>query len=226
MMGRGSPLAFWVGVSLALHLLAGVAWLAAPPAPAASAQARLLAVHILNGVEQHRSRVEQVASQPRRAEARPTTEPSATSVGRASARQPAITEPPPATEPSATSVGRASARQPAITEPPHRAPLTESKSTLALRLQTRLLELLAEHLHYPPLAQRRGWEGVVLMQLRMEANGDISRLQVLESSGYPLLDRAATRGLQQVERLPQAVAWLRGEPFELVLPVHYRLIDL
>lgn len=202
MMGRGSPLAFWVGVSLALHLLAGVAWLAAPPAPAASAQARLLAVHILDGVEQHRSRVEQVASQPRRAEARPTT------------------------EPSATSVGRASARQPAITEPPHRAPLTESKSTLALRLQTRLLELLAEHLHYPPLAQRRGWEGVVLMQLRMEANGDISRLQVLESSGYPLLDRAATRGLQQVERLPQAVAWLRGEPFELVLPVHYRLIDL
>ncbi len=106
------------------------------------------------------------------------------------------------------------------------APLPAADVNIAQRLQTQLLERLAEQLRYPPLARARGWEGVVLMELRLEANGDISRLQVRESSGYPLLDRAASLGLQRVARLPQAVAWLQGESFELVLPVQYRLIDL
>ncbi|HEY9150242.1 MAG: energy transducer TonB [Gammaproteobacteria bacterium] len=106
------------------------------------------------------------------------------------------------------------------------APLLTADVSIAQRLQAHLLERLAEQLRYPPLARARGWEGVVLMELRLEANGDISRMQVRESSGYPLLDRAASLGLQRVARLPQAVTWLQGESFELVLPVQYRLIDL
>jgi protein TonB len=110
--------------------------------------------------------------------------------------------------------------------PPAQAPQPAPEARISERLQARLLERLAEQLRYPPLARVRGWEGVVLMQLRLEANGDISRLQVLESSGYPLLDRAASQGLRRVARLPQAVTWLQGETLDLVLPVQYRLIDL
>ena len=51
--------------------------------------------------------------------------------------------------------------------------------------KARLLELLATQLQYPALAQRRGWEGVVLMELRLEANGDISRLQLGGHATYP-----------------------------------------
>ena len=137
-------------------------------------------------------------------------------VGRASARQTDAREPsPPAARPP-------DSRPAAAAQAPRRA----AETHIAERLQAQLLERLAEQLRYPPLARARGWEGVVLMQLRLEANGDISRLRVLESSGYPLLDRAASQGLQRVARLPQAIAWLQGEAFELILPVQYRLIDL
>lgn len=238
MGSSGSPLAFWISVSLALHLVAGVAWLAMPAAPVLPAQARQLAVEILNGGDWQARRAEaqparDIATpaepQPRRAEARPARDiatPVEPQPRRAEARTTdtmALTEVSP--------VGRASARQPHTTEstPPMTratAPLPAADVNIAQRLQAHLLERLAEQLRYPPLARARGWEGVVLMELRLEANGDISRLQVRESSGYPLLDRAASLGLQRVARLPQAVAWLQGESFELVLPVQYHLIDL
>jgi protein TonB len=236
MGSSGSPLAFWISTSLALHLVVAAAWLATPPASQPPAQARQLAVEILNGGE----------TQPHRTEVRPTGDfPTAMDsppapADRAEARRPTLAEPQPrraearpADTLSVTEVplvGRASARHADATEPTPptsqaTAPLLAPDVSIVQRLQVRLLERLAEQLRYPPLARARGWEGVVLMELRLEANGDISHLQVLESSGYPLLDRAATQGLQRVARLPQARGWLRGEAFELVLPVHYRLID-
>ena len=229
-MGNGgSPLAFWISVSLALHLVAAAAWLGTPTAPTSTAQARQLALRILDGEAQRQvtdpgETPRQVMTEPvaQRAETRATQRTVPTPVQTRQASQP--TEQAVPREIPNEPVARAPAPS-APSEPTAQAPRVATEVSLALRLQTRLLELLATQLQYPALAQRRGWEGVVLMELRLEANGDISRLQVLESSGFPLLDRAATRGLQRVARLPQAHSWLRGEAFELVLPVHYRLID-
>lgn len=44
---------------------------------------------------------------------------------------------------------------------------------------------------YPMLARRRGWEGWVLVGLRVAPDGSPRDVRVLESSGFPLLDRAA-----------------------------------
>lgn len=225
----GSPLAFWISVSLALHLMAAAAWLGTPTAPTSTAQARQLALRILDGEAQRQ--VTDPGETPRQVMMEPVTHRVETRAIQRTVPAPVQTRQ--ASLPTEQAVpreipnepvARAPAR-PTPSEAPAQAPLVATEASLALRLQTRLLELLATQLQYPALAQRRGWEGVVLMQLRLEANGDISRLQVLESSGFPLLDRAATRGLQRVARLPQAHSWLRGEAFELVLPVHYRLID-
>ncbi|HKJ10411.1 MAG TPA: energy transducer TonB [Gammaproteobacteria bacterium] len=86
------------------------------------------------------------------------------------------------------------------------------------------MEGLQRYFHYPPLARARGWQGKVVLSLRINGNGKISRLKVARSSGYPVLDRAALRSLKQVRRLPQAAAWLHGRDVEMELPVRYQLV--
>jgi protein TonB len=91
-------------------------------------------------------------------------------------------------------------------------------------LRDTLLELVTHNLRYPAIARRKGWQGIVVLQLRIESGGEISRLQVNESSGYPVLDRAAVECLQ-LASIPQARRWLNGEAVEILVPVEYRLVD-
>ena len=102
---------------------------------------------------------------------------------------------------------------------------TPRPATPGPRLEAALRLRLAEHFRYPPLARRRGWEGTVRLGLRIEPDGRLTRVRVLASSGYGVLDRAAVRALARVGRVPEAAGWLGGRPFDMVLPVEYRLVS-
>ena len=123
---------------------------------------------------------------------------------------------------------RVAAGSPAETREP--SPATVASSTQPSRqesdrhLRNSLLELVATNLKYPPVARRKGWQGTVVLKLHIESNGRISRLQVSETSGYPVLDRAAVDSLQ-LASVVQADQWLNGKSVDIVLPVEYRLVD-
>jgi protein TonB len=87
-----------------------------------------------------------------------------------------------------------------------------------------LKRAFARYFHYPPSAVRRGWQGEVRLGLHIGANGRLSNIRVVHTSGYGILDRAALRSLGKVDVLPEAVALLNGDGLELVLPIHYRLL--
>ncbi len=99
---------------------------------------------------------------------------------------------------------------------------TQSARREALRNQLlgALRSRLARHLTYPPRARRRGWEGEVLLGLRIDADGRLRDIRLLHSSGHAVLDRAALRALHRVERLPLPADFA---PLQLRLPVIYRL---
>jgi protein TonB len=44
---------------------------------------------------------------------------------------------------------------------------------------------------YPRLARQRGWEGTVVLNVELLADGTVGDVTIAESSGYPLLDRLA-----------------------------------
>jgi len=83
---------------------------------------------------------------------------------------------------------------------------------------------LNQHFSYPRLAQKRNWQGKVLLSLRVSAKGKIDKVQLKNSSGYPVLDDAAIRSLLKVKTLPKISSWLSGDIY-LNLPVIYRLIE-
>lgn len=105
------------------------------------------------------------------------------------------------------------------------APVTAAAEREALRNQL-LGELqlrLSQHLSYPARARRRGWEGEVLLGLRIDRDGWLHDIRLLHGSGHAILDRDALRALRRVERLPLPANTSAFPSLELRLPVVYRL---
>lgn len=86
------------------------------------------------------------------------------------------------------------------------------------------MELITRELTYPAIARRKGWQGIVKLELHIEADGSITDLQIDETSGYSILDKAALQCLQ-LASIPGAAQWLRGHATNIVVPVEYRLLD-
>jgi protein TonB len=84
---------------------------------------------------------------------------------------------------------------------------------------------ISARFNYPLLARKRGWEGDVVLELRLEADGRMSNIRIAESSGYTLLDRAALKSAQAAEAAPQVAHWLAGRHMNILIPVYYRLVD-
>ena len=86
------------------------------------------------------------------------------------------------------------------------------------------MDLLTRKLNYPAIARRKGWQGVVKLELHIEPDGLISDLHIDQTSGYAVLDEAALQTLQ-LANVPNAAQWLHGETTNIIIPVEYRLID-
>jgi protein TonB len=86
-------------------------------------------------------------------------------------------------------------------------------------LQTALLPIF----EYPRVARRRGWQGRVKVGLYVDAGGDLSRIHLIESSGYSLLDKEAVKNVTSLRNVPAVIQWLDSSGMEVVLPVSYRL---
>lgn len=84
---------------------------------------------------------------------------------------------------------------------------------------------LLPYFEYPTVARRRGWQGRATVGLHVEADGDLTRVHLVESSGYALLDRAAVKNVTELRTVPGAARWLEGSNMDVVLPVRYQLQD-
>ncbi len=75
---------------------------------------------------------------------------------------------------------------------------------------------------YPGIAVARGWEGRVLLRLQIDAQGQVTEVTVLESSGRSILDAAAANAVKSWRAQP---ARRRGKAVatNVRLPIHFRL---
>jgi protein TonB len=55
---------------------------------------------------------------------------------------------------------------------------------------------------YPLAARQQGWEGTVTLRLEMVADGTVGAVQILKSSGHPLLDSAAQEAAKAWTHVP------------------------
>jgi protein TonB len=77
-------------------------------------------------------------------------------------------------------------------------------------------ERIQRALEYPPLARWRDSDGDALVRFEIDPTGVAREIQVVRSSGYPLLDASAVRAVENAKPLP----WVYG-PLEV--PVRFEL---
>ncbi|HJU03639.1 MAG TPA: energy transducer TonB [Nitrospiraceae bacterium] len=80
-----------------------------------------------------------------------------------------------------------------------------------------------EHLkRYPPIARMNRWEGKVVLQAAIREDGRLLDVDVVESSGYSILDQDAVDVLKRVSPLTLKYA-LEQPRVILQIPISYRL---
>lgn len=214
---------WFLGLSVAVHTAALVAWLPPEHNLGHSGQTLLLAV---------RNRSGETVQPPQNPAASHT--PSTTD--QTLLRQPAA--PPPVV--AATPVKQQPLKHPAVRQrldppvpvqdsTPRPAHTAQAASNISpeeqeQHLRNCVMDLITRQLTYPAIARRKGWQGIVRLELHVESDGLISDLHIDATSGYAVLDEAALQSLQ-LANIPGAARWLHGKAVDIVVPVEYRLID-
>lgn len=82
---------------------------------------------------------------------------------------------------------------------------------------------IAKHKQYPKIAQMRGWQGDVIVDLKLNGDGNVLSAKVHESSGHEALDKQALEMVKKASPFPTPPEALRGRTFNITVPVSFKL---
>lgn len=88
-----------------------------------------------------------------------------------------------------------------------------------------LSDLIRRHEHYPDRARRQRWEGTAVVGVSLSAEGRVTDIDLLESSGRKILDEAALGMVRRASPLPRAPEGLRGKERIVRVPIVFKLQD-
>ena len=80
-----------------------------------------------------------------------------------------------------------------------------TKSTFASSATYKIGSAKNPHPAYPLIARKKGWEGRVLIQAEIDREGNVSKIKVLESSGYKVLDNSSLETLKKWKFTPAKI---------------------
>jgi len=109
----------------------------------------------------------------------------------------------------------------------HTSPAAEDRPTPEKAQQRYLKEhfsyirdLITRRLAYPPMARKMRWSGKVVVAFVIAEDGTVHNLRVVDSSGFPVLDRSAAETVRNVAPFPKPP--VRAE---ITLPINFRMMQ-
>ncbi len=82
---------------------------------------------------------------------------------------------------------------------------------------------IANAKYYPRIAKRRGMEGQPIIAFTLGRQGQLTKVALVKTSGYQLLDQAALKAVHQAAPYPVIPAELKIDTFQFKLPVSFIL---
>lgn len=89
--------------------------------------------------------------------------------------------------------------------------------------QADLVRQLQRVKRYPPQAQSRSEQGVVLLGFTLDRTGHVLSHKIARSSGYPDLDNEVTAMITRAQPLPPFPAAMTQPSIDLMVPIHFTL---
>jgi periplasmic protein TonB len=87
--------------------------------------------------------------------------------------------------------------------------------------EAQLLAHIARFKRFPPAAQRRGEQGVVLMRLTLARGGGVLASSMVRGSGYADLDQEAQAWMARAEPLPAFPPEITAAQMDIVVPLRF-----
>ncbi len=110
--------------------------------------------------------------------------------------------------------------------PPVQKPFTPSPAQISDandQYGNTLWGAISKYKKYPRIAQQRGWQGEVIVELSLDGNGKLRSKQILQSSGYDSLDQQALEMVEKALPFPAPPEALRGSNFTIRVPIPFKL---
>ena len=88
---------------------------------------------------------------------------------------------------------------------------------------TKLTKSIARQKRYPRIAQMRGWQGEIIIDLKIDGQGNLIKAKIKKGSGFKILD---TEGMNMVKRaspFPKPPKELESKIFNVIVPISFKL---
>ncbi|MCX5706996.1 MAG: TonB family protein [Candidatus Omnitrophica bacterium] len=82
---------------------------------------------------------------------------------------------------------------------------------------------ILDNLKYPPSAQGSGFQGTVILDLKLSYKGDLLAVKIKESSGYKMLDSNAINTAKKVSPYPPFPPAIGDRELQIEVPIQYQL---
>ncbi|MSQ80167.1 MAG: energy transducer TonB [Candidatus Methylopumilus sp.] len=86
-----------------------------------------------------------------------------------------------------------------------------------------LANAIAQYKQYPKIAQMRGWQGMVIVDLEIDSKGSVMSVKIKKSSTYEVLDNEALEMIKKASPFPSPPQSLRGKNFNVLVPISFKL---
>ena len=87
----------------------------------------------------------------------------------------------------------------------------------------KLTKAIAKQKKYPRIAQMRGWQGEIIIDLKIDGQGNLIKAKIKQGSKFKILD---TEGMNMVKRaspFPKPPIKLESKIFNVIVPISFKL---
>jgi len=110
----------------------------------------------------------------------------------------------------------------ALPKPNHNTTSSNIKKTIE-SYSAKLTKAIARQKKYPRIAQMRGWQGEIIIDLKIDGQGNLIRAKIKQGSKFKILD---TEGMNMVKRaspFPKPPIKLESKIFNVIVPISFKL---
>jgi len=87
--------------------------------------------------------------------------------------------------------------------------------------------ILARHIAkfkmYPKIAQMRGWQGELILEVKLNGDGVLISSKIVKGSGFDVLDNEGLEMVKRASPFPVPPEILKGKSFSILVPIRFKL---
>ena len=86
-----------------------------------------------------------------------------------------------------------------------------------------LAKAIAKQKKYPRIAQMRGWQGEIIIDLEIDGQGNLIKSRIKKSSEFKILDAEGMNMIKRASPFPKPPKKLESRIFNVIVPISFKL---